>query len=127
MAFCIQRPETAFSQDRTGKRERRIVDEAHLAFIRKLPSVVSGKGPCEACHIRAGSPIHRKRRTPMARKPDDAWTLPLTPDEHRDQHSVNEMEFWLRHGIDPFTLALKLYAVTGDLEAGRRIIEDLER
>jgi len=122
MALQFRRPDTAFSLDKSSKATRRIEDPAHLAFIRKLPSAVSGAMGCEACHIRSGSALHRKKHTGGQQKPDDAWTLPLTPAEHREQHSGNEAEFWRRHGIDPFELAIRLYEISGDVEAGRKII-----
>lgn len=125
MAFAIARPETAFAYDKSSKATKRIEDEAHLAFIRKLPSVVSGQYGCEACHIRAGSPLHRKKRTGMQQKPDDAWTLPLTADEHRQQHSENEMAFWRSHEINPFELALRIYEVSGQFEAAVAIITNV--
>ncbi|MDI1266813.1 MAG: hypothetical protein PS018_26470 [bacterium] len=123
MALAIRRPDTAFSLDKSSKATRRIEDPAHLAFIRKLPSAVSGAMGCEACHIRSGSALHRKKHTGGQQKPDDAWTLPLTADEHREQHSGNEIEFWRRHGIDPFELAIRLYEDTGNLDAGQKHIE----
>lgn len=63
MAFQIKRPATAFSLDPTDKSQKRIEDPAHLAFIRKLPSVISGRTPCDPCHIRTGNPTYRKKRT----------------------------------------------------------------
>jgi len=122
MAFAVNRPATAFSNDRASKATASFKDEAHLAFIRKLPSVVSGAFGCDACHIRAGSPQHNKKRTGGAQKPSDCWTLPLTREEHVEQHSTNELAFWRRHGIDPFQLAIDLYSVTGDVEAATTII-----
>lgn len=48
----------------------------------------------------------------MAKKPDDDWVTPLCPDHHLNgpdaQHSGNELEFWERHGINPFALCLSL-------------------
>lgn len=120
--FQIARPATAFSLDKSSKATKRMEDPAHLAFIRKLPSVLSGQFGCEACHIRIGSAVHRKKHTGMQQKPDDSWTLPLTPAEHKQQHSENELLFWRSYGIDPFELAIKLYEITGDIEAGKRII-----
>lgn len=124
MAMQWQNPhaDTAFSKDPTTKDQKRIVDDAHLAFIRKLPSLISGQEGCEACHVRYGDPRHRKRRTGKGRKPDDAWTVPLTPDEHRVQHSMNEQAYWEKTGIDPLEIATRLYAVSGDVDAGRAII-----
>lgn len=120
--FAIQRPSTAFSLDLSDRKQKRIVDDAHLAFIRTLPSVISGREGCEACHIRYGDPVYRKKHTGMAQKPDDAWTLPLTPEEHRSQHAVNEREWWAEHGIDPLQIAQAIYAVTGNREAAIKLI-----
>lgn len=124
-AFAIPKLPTAFANQPPSKKTRRIEDPAHLAFIRKLPSIISGAMDCQACHIRAASAVHRKKMTGLGQKPDDAWTLPLTADEHRQQHSGNEIEFWDQYGIDPFDAAVRLYAVTGDLEAGARVIASI--
>lgn len=122
MGFAIQRHPEAFSLDPSSKKTRRMEDPMHLAFIRKLPSVISGEYGCEACHIRAASAVHRKKFTGMGQKADDCWVLPLTPSEHKAQHSVNEMEFWRSHGIDPHELAARLYEVTGNTESATRIL-----
>lgn len=121
--FQIVRPSTAFSLDTSSRATKRIEDPAHLAFIRKLPSVVSGEFGSEACHIRTGSALHRKKHTGGAQKPDDCWTLPLSPSEHREQHSTNELAWWRSHGIDPFETAVRLYEVSGDFEAAIRVIK----
>lgn len=115
--FQIVKPSTAFSLDKSSKATRRLEDLGHLAFIRKLPSVLSGEFGCEACHIRIGSALHRKKHTGMGQKPDDSWTLPLTSTEHKQQHSENELLFWRSHGVDPFELAIKLYEDSGNFEA----------
>ncbi len=129
MSHLWQNPyaDTAFSNDPSGKKFSRMEDPAHLAFIRRLPSLVSGEEPCEACHVRYGDPKHRKAKTPKGRKPDDAWTVPLTSEEHRLQHSINELVFWQRSGIDPLEIAYQLYQVSGDLERGREIIAEARR
>lgn len=122
MDYRVVRESTAFSLDKSGKQTASFKDELHLAFIRSLPSVISGKSPVDACHIRAGSAEHNKKTTGKAQKPSDCWVLPLTPDEHRDQHSGSEMAFWNRHGINPFDVASRLYRVTGDREEALKII-----
>lgn len=127
MAFAIARNPEAFSLDKSSKATRRMEDPAHLAFIRRLPSVISGKYGCEACHIRAASAVHRKKATGLGQKPDDAWTLPMLPDEHKSQHSVNEMEWWRSHEIDPFAVAARLYEISGDIEAGKAILTRARR
>lgn len=121
--YAIKRPDTAFSLDPSNKAQKRIKDDGHLAFIRTLPSVISGEFGCEACHVRYGDPRYRKKHTGGQQKPDDAWTVPLTPAEHRDQHAnPPEQDWWDRHGIDPLWLCLKLYAATGDRDAALKAI-----
>jgi len=122
-AFAIRREPTAFSLDKSSKATASFKDDQHLDFIRKLPSVISGAYGCEAAHIRAGSARHNKKRTGKGQKSSDCWTVPLTPEEHRgEQHSMNEMEFWRRHGTDPFELAIRLYELSGDIEAATAFI-----
>ncbi|MVA98884.1 hypothetical protein GN330_16675 [Nitratireductor sp. CAU 1489] len=127
MASRVARPVTAFSEDPSGKDQKRIVDERHLSFIRSLPSIISGAGPCEACHIRYGDPLYRKKSTGKAQKPDDAWAVPMTPEEHRAQHAMSEVQFWNMHRIDPLAVARDLYAHTGDREAAVKIIANARK
>lgn len=123
MAFQLPRHPEAFSLGRGKKRPRR-EERDHLTFIRDLPSCISGKRPCDPCHIRFGDLRYGKRETGVSEKPSDQWVLPLTRAEHDDQHSGNERAFWARHGIDPLALALKLYGCSGDDEAAEIIIRD---
>lgn len=120
--FRIVRDTEAFALDQSSKKTKRIEDPAHLAFIRKLPSVLSGQYGCDPCHIRTGSALHRKKHTGVAQKPDDCWTLPLTREEHDSQHSENELQWWRKHGIDPFELAIRLYEISGDVDAATAMI-----
>ena len=123
MGFAVRRHPQAFTLDPSSKKTRRLEDPRHLAFIRRLPSVISGVYDCEACHIRAGSALHRKVWTGAGRKPDDCWVLPMTPAEHRAQHAMgDELAFWRQHEIDPFELAVRLYEVSGDVNAAEQII-----
>jgi hypothetical protein len=97
-------------------------DDKHLAFVRTLPSVISGQFGVEACHIRFGDGRYNKPTTGKAQKPSDCWVLPLTPEEHRDQHSRNEVQWWKSHGIDPCRLANEIYQLSGDYEEAVRAI-----
>jgi hypothetical protein len=92
--------------DELRQRQPRIRDEAHLNFIRSQPCCICGTSPVEAAHLRVGSIGNGKLPSGMAEKPSDKWTLPLCPRHHREQHSMNEREFWARHGKDPFALAM---------------------
>jgi hypothetical protein len=123
MSHAIRRPTTAFSLDPVGKATKSFKDDGHLAFIRKLPSPISGAFGCDPAHISAGSPIHNKKRTGGSQKASDCWTVPLTRAEHDEQHAHgDELGWWKLQGIDPFELAIKLYEVTGDVVAATEII-----
>jgi len=124
MAFRIAPPSTAFANAPSkGQKRPRIENERHLAWIRTLPCLITGRTPVEAAHIRYADPAYGKRDVGTAEKPDDRWTVPLAPVVHREQHSGSEREFWKRHGIDPCRVALALYAVSGDDEQGAIILK----
>lgn len=133
MAFEIRRPSTAFSLDPSRKGQGgRVEDAAHLAFIRKLPCLVTGRTDrIEAAHIRYGDPSHRKPKSPMGRKPDDCWVVPLCAYVHREgpdaQHKANERVWWEERRIDVLTTAERLFAASGDRDAALAIIEHARR
>jgi uncharacterized protein DUF968 len=84
-------------------------NEKHLAFIRSLPCCICGDDTgTEAAHIRTGHIGHGKPITGMQEKPSDAWCLPLCNAHHREQHTMAELSFWKKYGIDPFMLAITL-------------------
>lgn len=90
------------------QRDPRQKDARHLDFIRSLPCCICGGIDTEAAHIRTEHRGHGKRYTGMAEKPADKWTVPLCNKHHREQHTMNEMAFWKKYGIDPFMLAITL-------------------
>lgn len=101
------------------QRVHRVVDEAHLKFLRTLPCVASGQAyGIIAHHLTIG-------RGRMGRKAGDDLALPLNTvlhEGHRNSlHSVGEKNFWNALGMDPFPLAAFLYANTGDY--GRCAVE----
>ena len=123
MGYRIVRDETAFANaPATGKKRPRKPDNAHLEFIRTLPCLITGKRPVEAAHVRYDDAAYGKRCVGVAEKPDDRWTVPLCPEKHREQHGMNEREFWAKHGIDPLKVAISLYFVTGDSEQAELIL-----
>lgn len=128
MASQINRPATAFSLDPSRKGQKgRIEDGAHLRFIRSLPCLVTGRTDrVEAAHIRFGEPLVGKPKTPMGRKPDDSWVVPLCAWAHREgpnaQHRANERAWWIDQRIDCLAIAAALYACSGDREAAVTII-----
>ncbi|WP_051129065.1 DUF968 domain-containing protein [Brucella anthropi] len=124
-AFRMPRYDTAFSlAPAKGKKRPRIENGKHLAWIRTLPCIITGQYGVEAAHIRYAAPHLGKRDTGKAEKPDDRWTVPLSPEMHREQHSMNEQDFWQRHKIDPCQVAMALHGVSGDDEAALVIIRN---
>jgi hypothetical protein len=100
----------------------------HLEFIRSLPCVCCRNNiETEAAHLRAGHRAYGKRPTGKQQKPDDMFALPLCGRCHREQHSGNEEMFWAKRDINPFILALSLYAASGDHGLALEVIENQGR
>lgn len=124
-AFRIVRDDTAFSTAPSkGQKRPRKTDDKHLKWIRTLPCVITGQYGVEAAHIRYAAPHLGKRETGGQEKPDDRWAVPLSPEMHREQHSMNEQSFWAKHGIDPCQVAMALYGISGDDEPALVIIRN---
>lgn len=122
--YAIRRPDTAFSNAPSkGQKRPRKENVDHLKWIRTLPCVITGKHPVEAAHIRYADPAYGKRETGKAEKPDDAFVVPLHPDLHREQHSMNEQVFWAKYRIDPIKVALALSHASGDDDQAKSILE----
>lgn len=127
MAVQIVRPATAFQDTSRRRKQPRVKEESHLAFIRSLPCCVCGKhGPSEAAHIRMADARYAKRASGTAEKPSDRFTVPLCPRCHRlgpdAQHSMNERVFWEIQKIDVIVVAAALHAFSGDEEAAALIL-----
>lgn len=90
------------------QRQPRERDNKHLNYIRSLPCCICGDNTTtEAAHLRTSNPDLGKDDHGWGR-PDDKWALPLCGRHHREQHTMNEMDFWKCHGINPFVLAMTL-------------------
>ncbi|MEJ8571290.1 hypothetical protein [Microbaculum marinum] len=116
--------------ERTAPQKRpRIKQEPYLDFIRSLPSLVPGRRPVEAAHVRYAALHLGKRETGMGEKPHDRWTVPLAGDVHQDQHRHNEREWWERRGIDPLLVCLALFGAyhDGDRVAAEFIVRTAGR
>jgi hypothetical protein len=70
-----------------------------------LRCCICGDSVVEAAHLRTGL-LNVKRETGLGEKPSDHWALPLCVRHHREQHTMNELEFWFSYGIDPFALSM---------------------
>jgi hypothetical protein len=89
----------------------------HLAFVRQLPCVACGKAaPSEPAHVRTGADGG------VGMKPGDRYAVPLCTTCHAKQHRVGELTFWSALRFDPLNVALRLWTVSADLEAGKRIV-----
>lgn len=50
----------------------------------------------------------------MAEKPDDKWAVPLCRSCHLAQHAFgSELGWWKLTGLDPFEIAIQIYAKYG--------------
>ncbi len=121
----VIRPATAFSLSSSKRKRPRQEEGQHLKWIRTLPCLVTGRHDgIEAAHIRYDDVTFGKREVGLGEKPDDRWTIPLQKDQHRDQHSGNEKQWWGDIGIDPIPVAMALWGVTGDTEAAEVILRE---
>jgi hypothetical protein len=93
----------------------------HEEFIGELPCLACGRpAPSECAHVRTGTDGG------VSLKPSSRYTVPLCAACHRTghgaQHTVGELAFWSRLRIDPLNVALKLWTVSGDIQAGERVV-----
>lgn len=124
----IIRAPTAFSVAPTKQRRPRDRDEKHLRWMRTLRCCICGAPNPDPAHIRAASQIHGKRQTGGGEKPSDKFTVPLCRTHHDEQHAAgNEIAWWASKGVDPFGLALSLYAASGDDEIAEGILNSVRR
>jgi hypothetical protein len=104
-------------------RRPRIHNEQHLEFLRSLQCVVCGDNTStEAAHVRAANRRWGKDYTGKQEKPHDYWALPLCGRCHRKQHAMNEVQFYQERNIDPWGLALRLFASSGNPELAQEVI-----
>jgi hypothetical protein len=86
---------------------RRHRDKAHLQFVASQPCLLCGRSPCDPHHLRFAQP-----RT-MGRKTSDEFVVPLCRAHHRQNHEVgDEISWWKRSGIDPLSVANRLWGFT---------------
>jgi len=89
----------------------------HLAFVRQLPCVACGKAaPSEAAHART------ETDGALGVKPGDRYAVPLCNACHAKQHRIGELTFWSALRIDPVNVALRLWTISADVEAGERTV-----
>lgn len=124
--YQIARPSTAFSEQPTGKSSKRVKDGDYLDFIRSLPCLVTRKEGVEAAHVSYAVPEYGKLGRGKGTKESDRWAVPLSPDEHRKQHTGDEREYWRSVGIDPCITAALLYAAYPSREKALLVINHVK-
>lgn len=128
MAMQIRKDPGAFRLTKGQKRPRQ-TREDHLAFIRGLPCLVCldaglRRFGCDPAHVRYADERYGKQQTGAGIKPNDQWVVPLCREHHDNQHDWgDEREWWSHRGIDPLQAAVRLYAVSGDHEAGLLVLQ----
>jgi hypothetical protein len=102
----------------------RVRSRTHLDFIRQLCCTICGDGTTiEAAHIRFADPRAAKPITGIGTKAADCFVVPLCGHHHREQHAYgNGRGWWSENNKDPIFIALALWHVSGDHEAGVQII-----
>lgn len=75
-------------------------DEAYKAWIRTLPSAVSGLSACEAAHTGTDGGT--------AEKASDYSCVPLTSEEHREQHRIGMKAFARKYRLNYARIAAQL-------------------
>lgn len=93
------------------QRQPRQTDEIYLRYLRRQPCCICGSDvDVEAAHLRVGSINGEKRDTGGGERPSDKWALPLCGRHHKEQHTMNESEFWASYALDPFALCMHYQA-----------------
>ncbi|CDX26946.1 conserved hypothetical protein [Mesorhizobium plurifarium] len=132
MASRVAPSKTAFRTSARAREVEPVKNARHLAWIRTLPSAVSGHEGCVAAHLNFADRRYGKPERGKGKKADDRWVLPLTPYEHTDgpdaQHRTGkEKAWWDARGIDATTLANDLWRVSGDTETALVILQEALR
>jgi hypothetical protein len=99
----------------------------HRAFIRTLPCLSCGKpAPSECAHLRThaglGLPSSSRYLVPLC-GPATVWEDCC----HSRKHYLGATRFWSRLGIEPRGVAFRLWRVSGDVEAGVRVVMQARR
>ena len=112
MNMRIVKPPLATPQ-RKGKPRK---EASYLDFIRSLPCCVTGKHGVEAAHVSFPNTRFGAYGRGKGTKVPDRWSLPLSPEEHRKQHDMNEEDYWANcTDCHPHMLAVIIYGLWNEL------------
>lgn len=126
MGFRIAPQRVEDKRQPVSKSSKRVKDDAYLDFIRSLPCLVTRREPVEAAHVSYAAPEYGKLGRGKGAKESDRWAVPLCPDEHRKQHSLNERDYWRSVGIDPCIIAALLWAAYPSRERALLVINNIK-
>jgi hypothetical protein len=105
------------------QRRPRRENPKHLRWIAERPCLICSSSPCDAAHIKcADVRIAKPLSSNIGMKADDRFAVPLCRRHHDEQHSGGERTFWRKYHLDPVLIALALYSITGDGEAGDDLV-----
>lgn len=101
------------------RKKREGMDADHLKWLRNLECpIYPGLRPIEAHHL-----LRADETRGMGRKAADKYAIPLSAKAHRELHAHGDEEAYLASkGVDGRALAASLYRVSGDTEAGLRLV-----
>ena len=100
---------------------RRRRDKRHRAFVAAQACLICGGQPSDAHHLRFAQPRG------LGLKVSDEFTVPLCRMHHRELHGTpNEMRWWGQFGIQPLSIAYKLWTTTHPAPPDHRAAGDLE-
>lgn len=88
-----------------------IKNREYLAFIHRLPCVVTSRFGVEAAHLSFADRRYGHYGRGKGTKAPDRWALPLCDEEHTKQHQMSERDYWRHVGINPHELALTLFGI----------------
>lgn len=106
----------AYDRDPEPPKKRPAKRADYLAWIHELPCCVTGRTGVQAAHLSYSAPWYGHYGRARGTKAPDRFALPLCPEEHIRQHSMNEEAYWRGVGIDPHLLALTLFGIFNDYD-----------
>jgi hypothetical protein len=98
---------------------KRLRVKQHLRFVAKQPCLVCGREPCDPHHLRFA------QSRGLSLKVSDEFTVPLCRAHHRELHRTGkELNWWAKAGLEPISLARKLWRETHPLHASADVLDD---
>jgi hypothetical protein len=86
---------------------RRYRSREHLRYVMQQPCLVCGRKPSDPHHLRYMQP------RALGRKASDEFAVPLCRGHHRELHRArDERAWWKQAGIDPISVARRLWKET---------------